>query len=43
VASQRVADKLGARQEGLLHDRLKLRHGTVDAWLYALLKRDLRG
>ncbi len=43
VASQRVADKLGARREGLLHDRLKLRHGLVDAWLYALLKRDLRG
>ncbi len=43
VASQRVAEKLGARPEGVLHDRLKLSHGLVDAHLYALLRRDLRG
>lgn len=41
-ASRRVAEKLGARYEGILHDRLKLRHGLVDAHLFALLKRDLR-
>jgi RimJ/RimL family protein N-acetyltransferase len=42
VASQRVADKLGARREGILHDRLRLTHGLVDAHLYALLRRDVR-
>lgn len=40
VASQRVADKLGARREGVLRDRLRLQHGLVDAYVYALLKRD---
>lgn len=43
LPSQRVAEKVGARYEGILHDRLKLRHGLVDAHLYALLKRDVRG
>jgi hypothetical protein len=37
-----VADKLGARREGTLHDRLRLTHGLVDAYLYALLRRDVR-
>jgi len=43
VASQKVAEKVGARREGILRDRLKLRHGLVDAYLYALVKRDVRG
>lgn len=42
VASQHVAHRLGARLEGTLHDRLALPHGVVDAYLYALLKRDIR-
>jgi len=42
VASHRVADKLGARLEGLLRDRLRLRDGLSDAHLYALLARDFR-
>lgn len=42
VASQRVAAKLGARFEGTLHDRLHLGHGIVDAYLFALLKRDVQ-
>ena len=42
TASQRVAEKLGARPEGLLHDRLRLRDGLSDAHLYALLARDFR-
>lgn len=40
AASQRVADKLGARCEGCLRDRLRLPHGLVDAYVYALVKRD---
>lgn len=42
VASQRVADKLGAQREGLLRDRLRLTHGLVDAFVYSLLRRDVR-
>lgn len=41
IASQHVAHRLGARFEGTLHDRLSLPHGVVDAYLYALLKRDV--
>ncbi|MGD9752804.1 MAG: GNAT family N-acetyltransferase [Acidimicrobiia bacterium] len=39
VASQRVADKLGATCEGRLRDRLRLPHGLVDAYVYSLIKR----
>lgn len=40
AASCRVAEKLGARCEGVLGDRLKLKEGLVDAYVYAVLKRD---
>ncbi len=42
IASQHVADKLGAQREGLLRDRLRLTEGLVDAYVYSLLKRDIR-
>ena len=41
VASMRVAEKLGAEPEATLKDRLRLDHGLVDAYLYALLKRTM--
>lgn len=41
VASARVADKLGAVREGCLRERIHLRGAVHDAWLYALLLRDV--
>ncbi len=41
-ASQRVAEKVGARREGRLRRRLRVREWTDDAILYGLLPADLR-
>jgi Acetyltransferases, including N-acetylases of ribosomal proteins len=40
-ASQRVAEKVGARREGVLRRRLRVRERVDDAFLYALLPDDL--
>lgn len=42
-ASQRVAEKVGARREGVLRRRLRMRERVDDAFLYALLPDDLIG
>lgn len=42
TASQRVAEKLGASREGLVRRRLLLAHGPADAYLYGLLRSELR-
>ena len=40
--SQRVAEKVGAKREGLLRNRLVTREGqSVDAFLFSLLPRDI--
>lgn len=41
TASQRVLEKAGFRQEGLLRDVLSFEDRRADAYLYALLPRDL--
>lgn len=41
VASQRVADKAGARREGVLRKRLQLRGQALDAVLFSLVVEDL--
>ena len=43
LASQRVAEKLGARFEGVLRDRLLHRGERIPARLYALVRADLPG
>lgn len=40
--SMRVAEKLGAVREGVLHRRLRLPDGQRDAVMYAILRRDAR-
>lgn len=42
VASRRVAERLGARFEGVARHRLRLAQGPADAAIYALLPADLR-
>jgi len=42
LASQRVAEKLNARREGLLHNRLLVHGHAQDAVMYALLPADLK-
>jgi ribosomal-protein-serine acetyltransferase len=41
VPSQRVAEKAGARREGILRNRLLIRGESVDAVLFSLLQEDL--
>ena len=41
VASQRVADKAGARREGILRKRLQLHGEALDAVLFSLVAEDL--
>jgi RimJ/RimL family protein N-acetyltransferase len=43
LASQRVADKIGATFEGVLRDRLLVRGLRVPARLYSLVRQDLLG
>jgi len=40
VASQRVAEKAGARREGVLRNRLLMRGESLDAVLYSLVPED---
>lgn len=42
VPSQRVAEKAGAKREGLLRKRLKLNGVPHDAFVYSLVPEDLR-
>jgi RimJ/RimL family protein N-acetyltransferase len=42
VASQRVAEKAGAKREGLLRKRLQLNGIAHDAFVYSLVQEDLR-
>ncbi len=42
AASQRVAEKLGARFEGLLRQRLRLADGVKDALMFGLLAQDFK-
>ena len=42
LASQRVADKTGARREGLLRRRLMNRENPRDAVMYSLVREDLK-
>lgn len=42
-ASVRVAEKTGARREGLLRNRIYLRGRLYDAWMFSLLPIDLNG
>ena len=42
VASQRVAEKAGARREGLLRKRLRLNGVAHDAFVYSLVAEDFR-
>lgn len=39
-ASQRVAEKAGAKREGVLRNRLVLKDGTTDAVMYSLIAED---
>ena len=41
VPSQRVAEKAGARREGLLRNRLVHHAQPQDAWMYSLIPEDL--
>jgi ribosomal-protein-serine acetyltransferase len=41
VASQRVAEKIGARREGLLRQRLVIHNQVHDAEMFSLVKEDL--
>jgi RimJ/RimL family protein N-acetyltransferase len=43
IASQRVAEKAGAKREGVLRKRLLIHGESVDAVLYALVLRDIPG
>ena len=43
LASQRVADKIGATFEGVLRDRLLVRGQRIPARLYSLVRQDLLG
>jgi RimJ/RimL family protein N-acetyltransferase len=40
VASQRVAEKIGAVREGLLRNRFLLQGRSHDAYLYSLIPED---
>jgi RimJ/RimL family protein N-acetyltransferase len=42
IASQRVAEKAGAKREGLLRKRLRLNGITHDAFVYSFVPEDLR-
>jgi ribosomal-protein-serine acetyltransferase len=42
VASQRVAEKAGAKREGLLRKRLRLNGIAHDAFVYSFVQEDLR-
>jgi len=42
MPSQRVAEKAGARREGVLRNRLLIRGESLDAVLFSLVKEDLR-
>lgn len=42
VASQRVAEKAGAKREGLLRKRLQLKGTAHDAFVYSFVQDDLR-
>lgn len=42
VASQRVAEKAGAKREGILRKRLRLNGAFHDAFVYSLVAEDLR-
>jgi RimJ/RimL family protein N-acetyltransferase len=41
IISQRVAEKLGAKKEGLLRKRLTVRDIIYDAYLFSLILDDL--
>jgi RimJ/RimL family protein N-acetyltransferase len=41
IASQRVAEKAGARREGILRNRLLIRGESLDAVLFSLVPEDL--
>ncbi len=41
MASRRVAEKAGAKKEGILRKRLRVRNRTIDAILYSLVPEDL--
>lgn len=41
MASRRVAEKAGAKKEGVLRKRLRVRNRTIDAILYSLVPEDL--
>jgi RimJ/RimL family protein N-acetyltransferase len=42
-SSQRVAEKVGAKQEGILRNRLVLQGKPLDAVLYSMVAEDLEG
>jgi RimJ/RimL family protein N-acetyltransferase len=42
VASQRVAAKVGAKQEGVLRKRLVVRDNVYDAVMFSLLPEDIK-
>jgi len=42
IPSQRVAEKAGAKREGLLRKRLRLNAIAHDAFVYSLVAEDLR-
>jgi RimJ/RimL family protein N-acetyltransferase len=42
VASQRVAERAGAKREGVLRNRLLLHGRAVDAVMYSLIPADLQ-
>jgi ribosomal-protein-serine acetyltransferase len=42
IPSQRVAEKAGAKREGLLRKRLRLNGSAHDAFVYSLVAEDLR-
>ena len=39
TASQRVAEKAGAKREGLLRNRLTINGKSRDAWMYSFIQQ----
>ena len=43
TASQRVAEKAGAKREGLLRNRLTINGKSRDAWMYSFIRNRAEG
>ena len=43
TASQRVAEKAGAKREGLLRNRLTINGKSRDAWMYSFIRNKAEG